>query len=77
MNGVKLSITMDEKQADRFIRLLTTEYSNRTWCGLCHSLVDAGLLFLEKGGNKRVIMINSYTDKLLDDYTCTGRWPSR
>lgn len=68
MNGVKLSITMDEKQVDRFIRLLTTECSNRTWCGLCHSLVDAGLLVLEKGGDKRVIRINSHVNKLLDDY---------
>ena len=68
MNGVKLSISMDGKQVDRFIRLLTTEYSNSTWCELSHSLVDAGLLFLEKGGDKPVIMINSYADKLLDDY---------
>lgn len=68
MNEVKLPITMDEKQFNRFIRLLTTEYSNRTWYELCHSLVDAGLLFLEKGGDKPVIIINSHVDKLLDDY---------
>lgn len=68
MNGVKLSISMDEKQVDRFMRLLTTEYSNRTWWELGHSLIDAGLLVLEKGRDKRVIMINSYTYKLLDDY---------
>ena len=68
MNGVKLSIPMNEKQVDRFMRLLTTEYSNRTWYELSHSLIDAGLLFLEKGGDKPVIMINSYADKLLDDY---------
>lgn len=68
MNGVKLSIPMDEKQVDRFIRLLTTEYSNRTWCELGHSLIDAGLLVLEKGGDKPEIRINSHADKLLDDY---------
>lgn len=67
MNEVKLPITMDEKQFNRFIRLLTTEYSNRTWYELSHSLIDAGLLILERSG-KPVIMINSHTDKLLDDY---------
>lgn len=68
MNGVKLSISMDEKQVDRFIRLLTTEYSNMTWYELGHSLIDAGLLVLEKGGDKPEIRINSHSDKLLDDY---------
>lgn len=68
MNGVKLSISMDEKQVDRFIRLLTTEYSNSTWCELSHSLIDAGLLVLENGGDKPVIRLNSHVDKLLDDY---------
>lgn len=69
MNGVKLSISMDGKQVDRFIRLLTTEYSNSTWCELSHSLVDAGLLVLERGGDKpEIIRINSHAYKLLDDY---------
>lgn len=63
-----ITLQMDGKQVDRFIRLLTTEYSNRTWYELGHSLIDAGLLVLEKGGDKPEIRINSHADKLLDDY---------
>lgn len=68
MNGDKLFIPMDGKQVDRFIRLLTTEYSDVTWYDLGHSLINAGLSVLEKGGDKSEIRIDSHADKLLDDY---------
>ena len=62
-----ITLQMDGKQVDRFIRLLTTEYSNRTWHELGHSLINAGLLVLERGDDKPEI-INSHAYKLLDDY---------